>query len=37
LGQAGRADVVEIRWPNGRTTKLENVKADQFLTVVQAE
>jgi len=35
LGKRSVADVVEIRWPNGRTTKLTNVKANQILTVVQ--
>ncbi|NUQ65498.1 MAG: CRTAC1 family protein [Pirellulales bacterium] len=35
LGKAGQADRVEIRWPDGRTTSLENVRAGQFLTVVQ--
>ncbi|MBN2476338.1 MAG: CRTAC1 family protein [Pirellulales bacterium] len=35
LGKAPRADRVEIRWPDGRTTELENVEANQILTVVQ--
>jgi hypothetical protein len=35
LGQAAQADSVEIRWPDGRVTKRENVPADQFLEVVQ--
>ncbi len=35
LGGATRADVVEIRWPDGRTTRLEDVPADQTLRVVQ--
>jgi hypothetical protein len=33
LGQATRADRVEVRWPGGGKTTLENVKADQFLDV----
>jgi len=35
LGTAGQADVVEIRWPDKRTTRLTNVKANQILTVIQ--
>ncbi|MCP4592284.1 MAG: CRTAC1 family protein [bacterium] len=35
LGQAKRADRVEIRWPDGETSKLVNVKANQILEVVQ--
>jgi hypothetical protein len=31
LGKAGFADTVEIRWPDGKTDKLEHVKANQFL------
>jgi len=36
LGKAERADRVEIRWPDGRTTQLNNVRANRILTVVQA-
>lgn len=35
LNEAERADVVEIRWPDGRTTRRTNVAANQVLTVVQ--
>jgi len=35
LGKATEVDRVEIRWPDGQTTKLENVKANQILNVVQ--
>ena len=35
LGAARQADVVEIRWPDGSTQQLENVAANQLLTVVQ--
>ncbi len=35
LGQAKKADRVEIRWPDGRTTQLKDVPANQFLKVVQ--
>jgi len=33
LGQATKADRVEISWPSGQTDILENVAADQFLIV----
>ena len=35
LGRAAKADRVEIRWADGRTTKLNDVKANQILEVVQ--
>ena len=35
LGEAQHADVVEIRWPDGQTQRLEDVAANQILTVVQ--
>jgi len=35
LGKADKANTVEIRWPDKRTTKLTDVKANQILTVVQ--
>jgi len=35
LGNATKADTVEIRWPDKQTTKLTNVKANQILTVIQ--
>jgi len=34
LGKAQFADSVEIRWPDGKTEKLEHVKANQFLKLV---
>jgi len=34
LGRAGKADRVEVRWPDGRTTQLNDVPANQILTVV---
>jgi len=34
LGKAARAERVEIRWMNGKTTVLKDVPADQFLKVV---
>jgi len=33
LGDAAKADRVEIRWPNGERTLLESVPADQFLEI----
>lgn len=35
LGDATKADQVELRWPDGQTTVMTDVKADQFLTVEQ--
>ena len=35
LGQAGKADVVEVRWPDKTTTVMNDVAAGQVLTVVQ--
>jgi len=35
LGQAAQADQVEIRWPDGQTTRLENVPVNQILKVTQ--
>ena len=35
LGKAEKADRVEIRWPDGRTTQLTDVPANQILTVVE--
>ncbi len=35
LGDATRADRIEIRWPSGKTTLLKDVAADQILTVVE--
>jgi hypothetical protein len=34
LGTAARADAIEVRWPNGKTTRLQNINANQFLKVV---
>jgi enediyne biosynthesis protein E4 len=33
LGQAAVVDSLEVLWPDGKTTKLEEVKADQVLEV----
>jgi hypothetical protein len=35
LGDATQADQLEIRWPDGKTTVMTDVKADRFLTVQQ--
>jgi len=35
LGQAAKAERVEVRWPDGRTTQLSDVPANQILTVVE--
>jgi hypothetical protein len=35
LGKAAKADLVEIRWPDGKVMKLSEVKANQFLKVVE--
>jgi len=35
LGRASDAVTVEIRWPDRQTTKLEGVKTNQILTVIQ--
>ena len=35
LAKAATADVVEIRWPDGTTTTLKDVRAGQVLTVIK--
>lgn len=35
LGDATQAESLEVRWPDGTTTRLENVKADQILEIEQ--
>ena len=35
LGDAARADSVEVRWPDGRTTRLLDVAANRLLTIRQ--
>jgi hypothetical protein len=35
LGKAVQADFVEVRWPGGKTTRLNDVKANQILKVVE--
>jgi hypothetical protein len=35
LASAAKADLVEIRWPDGTVERLENVPANQILTVIQ--
>jgi len=33
LGQAAKADLVEIRWPSGLTERLENVTANRIMKI----
>jgi len=33
LGTSRNADEIEIRWPSGKITRLENTPSDQFLTI----
>lgn len=33
LGAARKADAIEIRWPGGGVEKLENVNANQILSI----
>jgi len=35
LGKATRAEKVQIRWPDGSTSQLTDVPANQFLSVVK--
>ena len=35
LGRSKKADIVEIRWPDRQSIKLENVDSNQILTVIQ--
>ena len=37
LGQATKADLVEIKWPSGRIDTLENVEADQVIYVEEGK
>lgn len=37
LNQHERVDLIEIRWPSGAVTKLENVKSDQIVAVREGE
>ena len=34
LGKAAAADSVEIRWPDGKVERFDNVKANQFVKLV---
>jgi len=34
LGKAAKADLVEIRWPDGKTELMKDVKANRILRVV---
>jgi hypothetical protein len=35
LGKAQKADLIEIRWPSGKTETIENVAADKFYGVLE--
>jgi hypothetical protein len=37
LGEAAKADAVEIRWPSGRVDKLTNPPVNKYVTVVEGE
>ncbi len=37
LGEAAKADAVEIRWPSGRVDKLANLPINKYVTVVEGE
>ncbi|MEL6135328.1 MAG: ASPIC/UnbV domain-containing protein, partial [Bacteroidota bacterium] len=37
LGEATEIDVLEVNWPDGKQTKMENVPVDQLMVLVQAE
>ena len=37
LGKASTVDFVEIRWPSGIVDKVENVKANQIITIVEGQ
>lgn len=37
LGSHERADVLEIRWPSGMVSKIENVRGDQILTIEEGK
>ncbi len=37
LGQQGKVDTLEITWPSGAFTKLNNIKADQVISVKEDE
>jgi enediyne biosynthesis protein E4 len=36
LGAATKADVVEVRWPDGSSTRLPDVAADRVVAIEQA-
>jgi len=33
LGTAAQVDALEVRWPDGKVSKMENVKANQIVTI----
>jgi len=37
LGDAAQVDRLEVRWPSGRITRMENVEADRLLTITEPD
>jgi len=37
LGTATQVDALEVKWPDGKVSKLENVKVNQILKVHQPQ
>ena len=37
LGQADKAEVIEIRWPSGQVDTLKDVKANQLIVVKEGQ
>ena len=37
VGQSEKIDRVEVRWPSGRTSILDNVKVNQVITISEPE
>jgi enediyne biosynthesis protein E4 len=37
LGQHGKADAIEIRWPSGQLDRLSNITAGQTITITEAK
>jgi hypothetical protein len=37
LGKAAQADSIEVKWPDGTTTTVQNVKANQRIEIAQPQ
>ena len=35
LGDSTQIETLEVRWPNGKTERFENVEADRYVTLKQ--